>query len=136
MSARRLGARRPVLLSMVLVAVGLSILYLQTRPPSPKRYENVVCLAQALFKAGKGCTDLNQTLRGVPTAEGWDQGECTAAGAGVALHVSSNPKALRGLKKEPGGPVVYWVVGENWLIATESRAAAEEIRAATGGTLA
>ena len=53
------------------------------------------------------------------------------------MYVYSDMKLFRQLRKPPteGTPTIWWVIGENWFVATPSRTAALSVKDAIGGRL-
>ena len=60
---------------------------------------------------------------------------CEVGSANVTLHSFENAVPLRRLGKPSRRSGVSWVVGPNWLVATMSRTAAEQVSLAIGGDL-
>ena len=114
-----------------------SVMLLGSCTPSHDRFENVADVADALEDGGVSCDLMPDEARIGPERElpeGQSWGQCGT----TAIYVLGDEDALSWLKSlesrtADDTPRLYWVYGENWFVATESRSGQEEVHDALGG---
>ena len=109
---------------------------------SNERFPSAASVADALREGGVSCDFVPEAaMRGpiqVPAGESW--GGCNLAHGGLGIYVLGDKDALTRLESDEAKsaddtPRIYWVYGDNWIVAAESRAVQAEVLVALGGAI-
>ena len=135
LDARHPSPFRRSLVAPVAAVVAIVLLlgygaFLLSRPEEqPESYATVEELAAAIHSRVGGCRNVAPSLSSLP---GQQAGVCRIDGVPATLTVYDDPSMVRPADAPPPSEGITWVVGPNWVVATD-RARARLVGDATGG---
>jgi hypothetical protein len=119
--------------ALLIVTGGIAFVEL-ARPsaPDPVMYSSAQSLAWAIHAAGVGCDTAGSSLSSLP---GQDIALCSIDRVSTTLTVYEDPDIVDAFGPPTRSPGITWVVGPNWVVATD-RTRAVKVQAAIGGRVA
>jgi hypothetical protein len=119
------------------LGAALAILALTACTGDGDHYANAEELAAEIERAGLGCKDAHEPRLGL-RPPGESEAVCTVFGRSITIHVMEDDDGLERIKRFNSGgndetPVVFWLYGANWFIATQAEDLMGPLEAELGG---